>query len=68
MKRAPDTRSIRRLPTAFTAPPPRPRDMPEARIVIWTPGRALAAFLRSIADAFVKPSRDVLVTRLRDEA
>ncbi|GAA0536071.1 hypothetical protein GCM10008941_14620 [Rhizomicrobium palustre] len=64
LKRAPDTRTIQRLPTALTAPPPRPRAMPKAEIVIWTPALAYSAVMRSIAELFAKPVRGAL----REEA
>lgn|GEM_PF-1257050 len=63
LKQAPDTRTIRWLPTALTAPPARPRAMPVQEIVLWTPGRVMAALARSIAEVFGKPVRE-----LRDEA
>lgn len=64
LKHAPETRIIRRLPTALTAPPTRPREMPVQEIAIWTPGRAVTKLVRSIAEVFGKPVRETL----REEA
>lgn len=64
LKHAPETRTIRRLPTALTAPPTRPREMPVQEIAIWTPGRAVTTLVRGIAEFFGKPVRETI----REEA
>lgn len=58
LKRAPDT--IRRLPTALTAPPPRPRAMPTQEILLWTPRRALEALMRPLLET---PAREARISR-----
>ncbi len=63
LKRALDTSSIRRLPTALTAPPPRPREMPVQEIVVWTPGKALVAMFRTFGELWGVAVRDSRVPR-----
>lgn len=57
MKRAPDIQTLRKLPTAVTAPPVRPRDMPVQDIAIWTPKRAAEAIALGLAQAFGTAAR-----------
>lgn len=54
VKRAPETRILRRLPTALTTPQTQTQEMPVAEIVIWTPARAVMALGRMMVEAFVK--------------
>lgn len=54
VKRAPETRIIRRLPTALTTPQTQAHEMPVAEIIIWTPARALTALGRIVIEVFGK--------------
>jgi hypothetical protein len=60
LKRAPDT--IRRLPTALTAPPPRPRAMPTQEILLWTPRRTADTLMRTLLENLM-PVREARVSR-----
>lgn len=63
LERALDTRSIRRLPTALTAPSPRPRAMPTQEIAVWTAGSALVAMFRTLGTYMGAEVRDSRVPR-----
>lgn len=58
-----NTRGIRRLPTALTAPPPRPKAMPTQEIAIWTARKALVAMFRTLGASLGVAVRDTRVPR-----
>ncbi len=63
LERTLDTRGIRRLPTALTAPPPRPRAMPTQEIAVWTARKALVAMFRTLGEYMGLAVRDSRVPR-----